>query len=120
MVRIRQELTSAPSILLFHTPTSILKERKDEIAEHFETYWMPDTSCVLNRKLGIDLQLSGHTHAGQIFPFGILTHFIYQGRDYGLFQDGPFQLYVSSGIGTFGPPMRTAGRSEIVAITLRK
>jgi len=50
----------------------------------------------------------------------LLTRLIYRGRDHGLFRDGSFQLYVSSGTGTFGPPLRTAGRSEIVVMTLRR
>ncbi len=43
---------------------------------HLSTYWKPDTSCAKNRALGVDLQLSGHTHAGQIFPFGLVTSLI--------------------------------------------
>jgi len=109
-----------PSILLFHTPTDIYHKDKGEVARHFTTYWMPDTSCGLNRSMGIDLQLSGHTHAGQIFPFGHVAALIYKNRHSGLHRDGDFQLYVSDGTGTFGPPMRTAGMSEIVLITLKK
>ena len=107
-----------PSILLFHTPTDVVQQGEGEVDRHFATYWMPDTSCALNRELGIDLQLSGHTHAGQIFPLGLFSRLIYKGRDKGLHRDGSFQLYVSSGTGIFGPPIRTAGRSEIVVITL--
>jgi len=108
----------APSILLFHTPTSIVQTGNGRAEQHFTTYWFPDTSCSVNKDLGIDLQLSGHTHAGQVFPFGHLARRIYRGRDRGLHRDGPFQLYTSSGTGTFGPPLRTAGRSEIAAIRL--
>jgi predicted MPP superfamily phosphohydrolase len=107
------------SVLLFHTPTSILQRGGDEVDRHVSTYWMPDTSCAVNRGLGVDLQLSGHTHAGQIFPLGLLTRLIYRGRDRGLHREGSFHLLVSSGTGTFGPPIRTAGQSEILAITLR-
>ena len=96
-----------------------LRPDEGRAEEHSATYWAPDTSCELNRELGVDLQLSGHSHAGQVFPFGLLARLIYKGRHKGLHRDGPFQLYVSSGTGTFGPPMRTAGRSEIVAITLK-
>jgi predicted MPP superfamily phosphohydrolase len=108
-----------PSILLFHTPTDILQRGEDIASLHMNTYMSPDTSCAVNRELGIDLQLSGHTHAGQIFPFGLITRLIYRGRDRGLHRDGDFKLYVSSGTGTFGPPVRSSGRSEIVVITLR-
>lgn len=107
-----------PSILLFHTPTDIIQRGEGEAAQHFSTYWTPDTACALNRELGVDLQLSGHTHAGQIFPFGLLSRLLYRGRDRGLHKDGAFHLHVSTGTGTFGPPMRTSGQSEIVVITL--
>jgi hypothetical protein len=120
LARLRKELSDEmPSILLFHTPTDIVQRGEDIMARQFATYWGPDTSCTLNRELGIDLQLSGHAHAGQVFPFGLFTRLIYKGRDRGLHRDGSYHLYVSDGTGTFGPPMRTAGRSEIVAITLR-
>lgn len=117
---LRAELAGGvgPSILLFHTPTSIVQTGDGRAEQHFTTYWFPDTSCAVNRDLGIDLQLSGHTHAGQIFPFGHLARRIYRGRDRGLHRDGPFQLYTSPGTGTFGPPLRTAGRSEITAIRM--
>jgi predicted MPP superfamily phosphohydrolase len=111
--------TDLPSILLFHTPTDIIQRGEGEAARHFSTYWTPDTSCALNRELGVDLQLSGHSHAGQIFPFGLLSHLLYSGRDRGLHQDGSFSLFVSTGTGTFGPPMRTSGLCEIVEIVLR-
>ncbi len=88
---------SKPSILLYHEPKNI------ELAE----------------KAGIDLQLSGHTHRGQLFPFGFLAKWAYKGYGYGLFQKGPFSLIVNSGLGTWGPPMRTTSRSEIVKITLQ-
>lgn len=117
---IRNDMNDDPSILLFHTPTDIYTGNGNGEDTHFNTYWGPDTSCRVNKKLGIDLQLSGHTHAGQIFPFGFLSRWIYKGRDFGLSKEDDFQLYVSSGTGTFGPPLRTAGRSEIVAITLSK
>jgi hypothetical protein len=118
--KFRQELkTDRPSILLFHTPTDVIQRGEGEAARHFSTYWTPDTSCALNRELGVDLQLSGHTHAGQIFPFGLLSHLLYSGRDRGLHRDGSFNLFVSTGTGTFGPPMRTSGRSEIVEIVLK-
>jgi predicted MPP superfamily phosphohydrolase len=120
LARLRSALSSTkPSILLFHTPTDILQRGEGEVSRHFTTYWIPDTSCTLNKRLGIDLQLSGHTHAGQIFPINLVVALLYRGRHRGLHSDGSFHLYVSGGTGTFGPPIRTAGRSEIVAITLK-
>lgn len=87
-----------PSILLFHAPRNIN----------------------LARKVGIDLQLSGHTHDGQMFPYNLLTKWSHGGYGYGFFEEGDFNLIVSAGVGSWGPPMRTSARSEIVKITLKK
>ncbi len=64
------------------------------------------------------LMLSGHTHAGQMFPFTLITKLFYRGKDYGLFNMGKRQLLVSSGCGTWGPPLRIFTHSEIVVINL--
>ncbi len=67
-----------------------------------------------------DLQLSGHTHKGQIFPFGILTR-IYYPRDSGCLKDiNGCYLYVSRGAGTWGPPVRVLAPPEITVIDLVK
>lgn len=87
-----------PSILLFHAPKNI------DLASSAE----------------IDLQLSGHTHDGQMFPFNLLAKWSHQGYGYGFFNQGDFNLIVSRGVGTWGPPMRTSGSSEIVKIILKK
>ncbi len=85
-----------PTILLYHSPDQI-----DEI-----------------KSLGIvDLHLVGHTHAGQLFPFNYITKMIYMGYDYGLHQDGKYSLYTTSGVGSWGPTMRTGNKAEIVLIT---
>lgn len=68
---------------------------------------------------GIALQLSGHTHVAQIFPMNIFTHLIYHGFDYGFKKHGDMQVYTSSGVGTWGPPMRFGNQPEIVKITFR-
>ena len=64
-----------------------------------------------------DLQLSGHTHGGQIFPFHFLA---YLSNKYlsGLFQDGSRTLYVSRGAGQWGPQMRLLAPSEITFIRI--
>jgi len=68
--------------------------------------------------LGIDVQLSGHTHAGQIWPFRyavrLTTPYVV-----GLYRIGDMQLYVSPGTGYWGPPMRVATQAEITHLTLR-
>jgi predicted MPP superfamily phosphohydrolase len=65
---------------------------------------------------GISLDLSGHTHHGQIFPLMLFTWQIYNGFDYGLKRLGDMQVFVSSGVGTWGPPLRLGTKSEIVEI----
>jgi predicted MPP superfamily phosphohydrolase len=71
------------------------------------------------RDHGITLQLSGHTHHGQVFLFRFITSRVYQGYDYGLKRYGGLLVYTSSGAGTWGPPMRVDTKPEIVVITFR-
>jgi predicted MPP superfamily phosphohydrolase len=67
---------------------------------------------------GVDLQLSGHTHGGQIWPFGLLVR-LDQGTVRGLSRPGPrTQLYTSRGSGFWGPPFRVFAPSEISLLTL--
>jgi len=108
-----------PNILMYHTPTNISDQYNNRAEQQTQTYWHPDTSTSLAKEMGIDLQLSGHTHNGQFFPFNLVTHYIYNGFDYGLHKDGSFQIYISRGVGTWGPPMRVGCPPEIVVITLR-
>ena len=85
-----------PSILLWHEPVDI------------------ETA----KQAGISLVLSGHTHRGQMFPFELIARWVYKRYVYGLVVDGFFNHYTSSGVGTWGPPIRTGNRPEIVHITL--
>lgn len=68
---------------------------------------------------GVDLQLSGHTHGGQIWPFRYVvrlsTPFVA-----GYYRRGAAQLYVSRGSGFWGPPLRLFAPAEIVEVTIRK
>jgi hypothetical protein len=109
-----------PRILLFHTPTNIIRGDGDGTDRHVSTYWVPETTFSQAQKLGVNLQLSGHTHAGQFFPFGYLTRMIYKGYDFGLKNSGAFSIYTTCGVGTWGPPMRTGNRPEIVALKLKR
>ncbi len=84
-----------PVVLLAHQPVHF-----DQAKEH-----------------GVDLQISGHTHGGQIFPFGFLTRLV-QPFVSGLHRRGDSQIYVSSGTGYWGPPMRIAAPAEITLIEL--
>jgi uncharacterized protein len=65
---------------------------------------------------GISLQLSGHTHRGQFFPFTWFVWRIFRKFAYGLNRFGKMMLYTSSGAGTWGPPMRVGTDPEIVLI----
>mgnify|MGYP005837375407 CR=1 FL=1 len=69
-------------------------------------------------RAGIDLQLSGHTHAGQLFPLDIINKRLYE-KNWGYLRKGRTHYYVSSGAGTWGPPVRTAGRSEVILLRLK-
>jgi predicted MPP superfamily phosphohydrolase len=64
---------------------------------------------------GIDLALAGHTHGGQIFPFGIVD-WMQDGYLAGPYQCGNTHLYVSSGAGFWGPPMRLGTHNEVSLI----
>jgi predicted MPP superfamily phosphohydrolase len=85
-----------PVILLAHQPRSIR-----EAADH-----------------GVALQLSGHTHGGQIFPFNFLVK-LQQPFVAGLHRVRDTLIYVSPGTGYWGPPMRVGAPAEISDITLR-
>jgi len=66
---------------------------------------------------GIDVQLSGHTHHGQLWPFNYITQRIFE-KSWGYTRKGETQFYISCGAGTWGPPIRTGHRPEILDITL--
>jgi len=83
-----------PSILLAHAPDQL------QIAE----------------EEGISLQLSGHTHRGQFFPWTWITSRIYGPFVYGLKRLGRLLVYTTSGAGTWGPPMRLGAAPELVLL----
>jgi predicted MPP superfamily phosphohydrolase len=70
------------------------------------------------RAAGVDLQLSGHTHGGQLWPFDYAVR-LDQPVVEGWSQQGPTQLYVTSGAGYWGPPMRVGARPEVTVIELQ-
>ena len=94
---LRDDAAGMPTVLLYHQPV-----RVDFFAE-----------------LGVDLMLSGHTHEGQLWPFGLIQKMIYP-RNVGRYEVSDMTLYVCSGTGTWGPPMRLCTRSELVLVTLRR
>jgi len=67
----------------------------------------------------VNLAVSGHTHAGQLFPFNYIVGLFYEHLS-GLHQHNNTYLYVTSGAGTWGPRMRMGSRSEIVLLQIRK
>lgn len=68
-------------------------------------------------RAGVALQLSGHTHAGQLFPLDLINRMVWE-LNWGYLRKGDTQYYVTSGVGTWGPPVRTGSRPEIVRIHL--
>lgn len=84
-----------PILLLDHQPVHLDEPRKNEV----------------------DLQLSGHTHAGQFFPISLITDAMFE-EDNGYLKDGKFNLIVSSGYGTWGPMVRLGSQSEILNINI--
>ena len=67
---------------------------------------------------GADLVLSGHTHAGQIFPGTLVTQFFNE-NNYGLKSFGDLQSVVTSGVGFYGPPLRVGCDSEIMVLNIQ-
>jgi predicted MPP superfamily phosphohydrolase len=84
-----------PLILIDHRPTDINKVSK--------TY--------------VDVQMSGHTHHGQLFPINLITRKVYE-LSWGHLKKGNTHFFVTSGIRLWGPPVRTVGKSEIMVIDI--
>lgn len=68
---------------------------------------------------GIDIQISGHTHQGQVWPISMITKKLYE-RDHGFIKKGNSNIYVSSGIGIWGGKFRIGTQSEYVVIDVNK
>ena len=92
----KQADTTKPVILLDHQPFHL-----DETA-----------------KYGVDLQLSGHTHNGQMWPLNYVTSMIYE-LSYGYLKKRNTHFIVSSGYGLWGPRVRSGSRSEILLINIK-
>jgi predicted MPP superfamily phosphohydrolase len=75
------------------------------------------TSAFAAQRAGFDLQLSGHTHGGQYFPFNLVVR-LFQPFVHGLHKVKEMWLYVSRGTGYWGPPIRIGAPSEITLIEL--
>jgi uncharacterized protein len=68
-------------------------------------------------KAGVDLQVSGHTHRGQLWPLSYITNMVYE-IDWGYLKKGDTHIYVSSGVGTWGPPVKIGNDAEIMQFVL--
>ncbi|MCL1824894.1 MAG: metallophosphoesterase [Betaproteobacteria bacterium] len=68
-------------------------------------------------KAGVFLQLSGHSHNGQFFPLNFIVPFLFENA-YGYYRRGETHYWVTSGVGAWGPRIRTSGRPEIMLIDL--
>jgi predicted MPP superfamily phosphohydrolase len=86
---------SLPLVLIDHRPTEI-----DKVS-----------------KTNADVQLSGHTHNGQMFPINLITGNVYE-LSWGYRKTGNTHFFVTSGIRLWGPPVRTTGKSEIMVIKI--
>jgi uncharacterized protein len=69
---------------------------------------------------GFDLQLSGHTHAGQFFPWTLAVRLVHGPHVAGLSREGAMWVYVSAGTGTWGPPLRFGSEPELTLLTLAR
>jgi predicted MPP superfamily phosphohydrolase len=72
----------------------------------------------LGARAGFDLQLSGHTHAGQFFPWTLAVRLVHAPHVAGLSREGRMQVYVSAGTGTWGPPVRFGTKPELTVVRL--
>jgi predicted MPP superfamily phosphohydrolase len=73
----------------------------------------------ISEEAGVSLQLSGHTHGGQFFPWTLVAKRVWARFNHGLRRLGNLQVYTTYGAGTWGPPLRVATKPEIVLITFQ-
>lgn len=72
----------------------------------------------LGAKAGFDLQLSGHTHGGQFFPWTLAVRLVHAPHVAGLSREGAMHVYVSAGTGSWGPPVRFGTSPELTLVRL--
>lgn len=101
-------------------PRKILKDVIENVNFDFPVILMDHQPFNLDeaRKTGVDLQLSGHTHHGQLWPLNLITALVYE-KSWGFLKKGNTNYYISSGLGGWGPPVRTVNRPEIIHIKLK-
>jgi uncharacterized protein len=96
LARLISEGNKLPVIVLDHKPAELEEAQKE----------------------GVALQISGHTHDGQIFPVNFIIDDLYE-KGWGILQKGKTWYYVSCGVGFWGPPIRTNSRPEILLIHIK-
>lgn len=109
----------AHSIIPSHAsdPNKAISSEEDS---HFKVLLAHQPNSIFEgTKAGFDLQLSGHTHGGQYFPGNFLIH-LFQKFVAGLYKHENTWLYVSSGTGYWGPPLRIGAPAEITVISLKQ
>ena len=97
-----------------------LKELMKDVDLNFPVIMMDHQPFALGKVADalVDIQFSGHTHHGQLFPFNFITNMVYQ-KSWGYLRIKDSHFYVSSGYGNWGPPIRTGNTTEIVNIILK-
>lgn len=100
----RKSLAELTSGVDFSNPVIVMNHQPYDLQEAVESK--------------VDLHLSGHTHNGQLWPFNYLIKSIFE-LSWGYLQKGNTHFYVSSGYGTWGPPVRIGNRPEVVVFKLK-
>jgi uncharacterized protein len=100
----RRELATVMAGLDRTLPVILLDHQPSNLAE--------------GQEQGVDLQISGHTHLGQLYPYNLITNRLFE-NDWGYLRKGDFQMIVSCGFGTWGPPIRVGNVPEILDIKIR-
>jgi predicted MPP superfamily phosphohydrolase len=96
-----------------------IDELLDNISDHLPVIVLDHRPTDIQpvSKHGVDIQLSGHTHNGQLFPFNYIIKNIYE-LVWGYKKIRDTHFFVTSGIQGWGPPVRTTGNSEIMVINV--
>ena len=94
-------------------------ELTENLSNDFSVFMLDHrpTDLKASSKSRVDIQFSGHTHHGQLFPFNLITSYIYEiSWGHGIIENTHF--FVSSGIQLWGSPVRTIGKSEIMMVNV--
>ena len=95
-------------------------EERDFVLTWVELRQQRGVGRIGGSRAGFDLQLSGHTHAGQFFPWTLAVRLVHAPHVAGLSREGRMWVYVSAGTGTWGPPVRFGTQPELTIVRLRR